>query len=162
MITMHNWFECQIKYEKISQDDGKQKKVTDTYLVDAMSFSEAEARLIEEVTPYMSGEYTVSNIKHSRIYEIFDSPAGDRWYRAKVLFIVIDQEKGTEKRIASTMLAQASDIQGAIVRINEGMKDTMSDYEIASITDTPILDIFPYAADKNKEDETTDAPQLKQ
>jgi len=146
MVTMHNWFECKIQYEKISPDDGKQKKKTDTFLVDALSFTEAEARLIQEVSPYMSGEFTVANIKRTRVYELFDSPTGDRWYRAKVLFIILDQEKGTEKRVPSTMLVQASDIQEALTRLNEGMKGTMSDYEIAMITDTPILDVYPYAA----------------
>jgi len=147
MVTMHNWFECKIQYEKLSTEDGKQKKSTDTYLVDALSFTEAEARLIKEVTPYMTGEFTVSNLKRSKVYEIFDSPEGDRWYRAKVLFIILDEEKGTEKKVPSNMLIQASDIQTALVRLNEGMKGTMSDFEIASISDTPILDIFPYGAD---------------
>lgn len=154
MVTMHNWFECKIQYEKISPDDGKQKKSTDTYLVDALSFTEAEARLIKEVTPYMTGDFTVANIKRSRIYEIFDSPEGDRWYRAKVLFIILDEEKGIEKKVPSNMLIQASDIQAALVRLNEGMKGTMSDFEVASISDTPILDIFPYGADTAKGEET--------
>jgi len=152
MVTMHNWFECKIQYEKIAAEDGKQKKTIDTYLVDALSFTEAEARLIKEVTPYMTGEFTIANIKRSRIYEIFDAPEGDRWYRAKVLFIILDEEKGTEKKVPSNMLIQASDIQSALVRLNEGMKGTMSDYEIASISDTPILDIFPYGVDALKED----------
>jgi len=147
MVTMHNWFECKIQYEKLSTEDGKQKKVADTYLVDALSFTEAEARLIKEVTPYMTGEFTVVNIKRSKIYEIFDSPEGDRWYRAKVLFIILDEEKGTEKKVPSNMLIQALDIKSALVRLEEGMKGTMSDYEIAKIEDTPILDIFPYGAD---------------
>lgn len=150
MVTMHNWFECKIQYEKLSTDDGKQKKSTDTYLVDALSFTEAEARLIKEVTPYMTGEFTVSNLKRSRIYEIFDSPEGDRWYRAKVMFIILDEEKGTEKKVPSNMLIQASDIQTALVRLNEGMKGTMSDFEVASICDTPILDIFPYGVESLK------------
>ena len=158
MVTMHNWFECKIQYEKLSPDDGKQKKSTDTYLVDALSFTEAEARLIKEVTPYMTGDFTVANIKRSRIYEIFDSPEGDRWYRAKVLFIILDEEKGIEKKVPSNMLIQASDIQTALVRLNEGMKGTMSDFEVASISDTPILDIFPYGADASK-GEATDPQQ---
>lgn len=147
MVTMHNWFECKIQYEKLSTDDGKQKKSSDSYLVDAMSFTEAEARIIKAVTPYMTGEFTVANIKRSKIYEIFESPEGDRWYRAKVLFIILDEEKGVEKKVPSTMMIQASDIQSALVRLNEGMKGTMSDFEIASICDTPILDIYPYGVD---------------
>lgn len=153
---MHNWFECKIQYEKISPDDGKQKKTTDTYLVDALSFTEAEARLIKEVTPYMTGEFTVSNIKRSKIYEIFDSTEGDRWYRAKVLFIILDEEKGTEKKIPGNMLIQASDIQTALIRLNEGMKGTMSDFEIASICDTTILDIYPYGVDSINEQKNSE------
>ena len=156
MVTMHNWFECKIQYEKLSPDDGKQKKSSDSYLVDAMSFTEAEARIIKAVTPYMTGEFTVSNIKRSKIYEIFDSPEGDRWYRAKVLFIILDEEKGVEKKVPSTMMIQASDIQGALVRLNEGMKGTMSDYEIATISDTPILDIYPYGVDSINDKNPTD------
>lgn len=142
---MHNWFEGKIQYEKLSPEDGNPKKTTETYLVDALSFTEAEARLIKEVAAYVSGECTVSNIKRAKYYEVFDAPSGDRWYRAKVLFIVIDQEKGTEKRVPATMLLQASDIQEALNRLHEGMKGTMSDYEVAMITDTPIMDVFPYA-----------------
>lgn len=146
MSLMHSWFECKVQYDKTSPEDGLQKKTTETYLVDALSFTEAEARIIRETRPFTSGELTVANIKRSKFYEVFDAPTGDRWYRAKVLFIVLDQEKGTEKKVPSTMLIQASDIEEAINRLNAGMKGTMSDYEVAMITDTPILDVFPYAA----------------
>lgn len=146
---MHNWFECKIQYDKIGIDDGKQKKVTDTYLVDALSFTEAEARIIEVVRPYMTGEFTVSKVTRARIHEIFESPTGDRWYRAKVLFVVLDQEKGIEKKIPATMLIQADDIKEAIAKLEEGMKDTMSDYEIAMIKDTPILDVIPFNRQDN-------------
>jgi hypothetical protein len=152
MVTMNNWFETKIQYDKIGTDDGKQKKVTDTYLIDAVNFTEAEARIILEVRPYMTGEFTVSNIKRTKIYEIFDSPTGDRWYKAKVLFIVLDQEKGTEKKVPSTMLIQAGDIKEALARLEEGMKGTMSDYEVAMIQDTPILDVIPFASAADKEE----------
>lgn len=145
MVTTHNWFQTQVQYDKIGLDDGKQKKVTDTYLIDAMSFTEAEARTIEIVRPYMTGEFTVNTAKRSRIYEIFESPSGDKWYKSKVFFIVLDQEKGTEKKIASTMLIQADTAKEAIENLIEGMKGTMSDYEIFSITETAILDVIPYS-----------------
>ena len=156
MVTMHNWFECKIQYDKIGIDDGKQKKVTDTYLIDALSFTEAEARIIEVVRPYMTGEFTVANVSRTRIYEIFESPTGDRWYRARVLFVVLDQEKGTEKKIPSIMLIQADDIKEAIAKLEESMKGTMSDYEIAMITDTPILDVVPFNRQDNSNDEPHD------
>ena len=144
-VAQHNYFLGTVQYDKLS-DEGKQEKVTDTYLVDSLSFTEAEARLIKEVTPYMTGEFTVSKIGRSRIYEIFENPNGDKWYKAKLLFIILDEDKGTEKKTAVNMLIQASDIQDALVRLNDGMKGTMSDYEVYSITDTPILEIFKYEA----------------
>ena len=153
MITMNSWFECKIQYEKIGTEDGKQRKITDTYLVDAVNFTEAEARIIEVVRPYMSGEFTVSNIKRTRLYELFDHPTGDRWYRARVIFMILDPEKGKEKRVPSTMLVQACDIKEALQRLEEGMKGTMSDFEIAMITDTPILDVVPYGAKSVKNED---------
>jgi hypothetical protein len=152
MVTMNNWFECKIQYEKIGTEDGKQKKVTDTYLVDAVNFTEAEARIIEEVRPYMTGEFTVSNIKRTKLYEIFDYPGGDHWYRAKVIFIVLDPEKGKEKRVPSVMLVQADSIKEALSRLEESMKGTMSDYEIATLSDTPILDVVPFGTKSNPKD----------
>jgi hypothetical protein len=152
MVTMNNWFECKIQYDKTSTEDGKQKKVTDTYLLDAVNFTEAEARIIEEVRPYMSGEFTVSNIKRTKLYEIFDFPTGDKWYKAKVVFVIIDPEKGKEKRVPSTMLVQAEDIKEAINRLQESMKGTLSDYDIASISDTPILDVIPYGGKSQNAD----------
>ena len=101
---MHNWFECKVRYEKTGED-GLPKKVNEPYLVDALSFTEAEARIIEEIKPFVSGEFTVSNIKRSRIAELFDNPSGDKWYRAKVNFISLDEEKGVEKKTAVTMKA---------------------------------------------------------
>lgn len=155
MTTLHNWFEVHVQYDKIGTNDDKQKKVTDIYLIDALSFSEAEARAIETVRPYMSGEFTISNIKRARIYEIFDAPDGDIWFRAKVNFVVLDQEKGTEKKIPATMLVQAEDLKQARERLEDGMKDTLSDYQIAMITETKILDIVPYdgAGRTEKEEE---------
>ena len=153
MVTMNNWFECKIQYDKIGTEDGKQRKVTDTYLVDAVNFTEAEARIIETVRPYMTGEFAVSNIKRTKMYEIFDHPTGDRWYRAKVLFVVIDPEKGKEKKVPSIMLVQASDIKEALTRLEEGMKGTMSDYEIANLADTPILDVIPFGVKKDKDED---------
>lgn len=150
---MNNWFECKIQYDKIGTEDGKQKKVTDTYLVDAVNFTEAEARIIEYVRPYMSGEFTVSNIKRTRLYEIFDYPTGDRWYRSKVIFIVLDPEKGKEKRVPSTMLVQAESIKEALTRLEESMKGTMSDYEIATIADTTILDVLPFGKTNESEND---------
>jgi hypothetical protein len=142
---MHNWFECKVRYEK-NGEDGLPKKVTEPYLVDALSFTEAEARIIKEIQPYVSGEFTVSNIKRERITELFENPAGDRWYRCKVNLISLDEEKGVEKKKAVTMMSQAADLSGALALLTEKIGTFLSDWEVASITETAIMDIYPYVA----------------
>ncbi len=149
---MHNWFETKISYEK-EIEGGMMKKVTEPYLVDALSFTEAEARIIKEMTPFMSGEFTVANIKRANYTEVFEDEAGDRWYKAKVLFISIDEKSGAEKKTASNMLIQALNIHQAIDNLDKGMKGTMADYEIASMTETMLMDIFPYAVEENEKSE---------
>ena len=140
---MHTWFECKIKYEKTAEE-GKIVKVSEGYLIDALSFTEAEARIIEEMKPFISGEFQVANIKRARIGEMFFNENGDKWYRSKVNFITLDEEKGVEKRTGVTMMVQASDIKEALEGITEGMKGSMADNEIANIAETLIIDVFKY------------------
>ena len=139
-----NWFECKISYEKM-MENGVQKRVTEPYLVDALSFTEAEARIIEEMKPYISGEFTVVDIKRARIAELFFNENGDRYYRFKVFFISLDEINGAEKKTAAQMLAQASDIKDAISVLENGMKGTLADYTIASVSETLIMDVFPFS-----------------
>lgn len=153
---MHNWFECKVSYVK-TMENGLQKKVSEPYLVDAMSFTEAEARIIEEIQPYISGEFTVADIKRARYSELFFNEKGDKFYKFKVCFITLDEKSGAEKKTASQMLAQATTVEDAIVILNEGMKGTMADYVIASVSETMLVDVFPFDASSipsgNKSDE---------
>lgn len=142
---MLNWFECKIKYEKTAEE-GKIVKVNEAYLVDALSFTEAEARINEEMKPFISGEFIVSNIRRARINELFTNENGDKWYRCKVYFISLDEEKGIEKRVATTMMVQANDVKEAWDGLHEGMKGSMADYQVASIVETNIMDVYPFAA----------------
>lgn len=143
---MHTWFQCKVKYER-NVDDGSIAKVSETYLIDALSFTEAEERINEEMKPYISGDFMVTDIKRAKIYELFENESGDRWYRSKVNFVSLDEEKGIEKRIATTMYAQASTLKEAVDVIDKGMKGTLADYEIASVVETDVMDIFKYQAD---------------
>jgi len=143
---MHNWFECKISYEKTSEE-GMQRKVLEAYLVDALSFTEAEARIIKEMRPFISGEFMVMDIRRARFAETFLNDQGDRYYRAKINLIMLDEKSGTEKRTAVQMLTQASTLLDAIGIINKEMKRTTSDYEIVSITETTILDVFPFVVE---------------
>ena len=140
---MNTWFECKIRYDKLDES-GLLKKVTEPYLVDALSFTEAEARICKEIEPYISGEFMVANIKRANISELIKDPVGDKWYRARVVFIIVDQEKGIEKKTATNVYVQASDIKGALDNIIENMKGTISDYTITSITETMIMDVYSY------------------
>lgn len=140
---MNNWFLVKVSYEKM-MENGFQKKVTEQYLIDALSFAEAEARGIEELRPLITGEFTVSAVGRARINEVFFNESGDRYYKAKLHFITLDEKTGMEKKSQVTMMAQASNIKDAISVIEEGMKGTMADYEIASVAETPIMDVFEY------------------
>ena len=136
------WFECKVRYDKM-QENGSVKKVNEPYLVDALSFTEAEARIIEEITPFISGEFSVSAVKKTKISEIFWDETGDRYYMVKVMFITIDEKTAVEKKSASFILVQAVDFATALENFMKGMKGTMSDFEIASITETSLKDVFP-------------------
>ena len=147
--NMHSWFECKVSFEKVLEN-GMQKKVTEPYLVDALSFTEAEARIIEEIRPFISGEFTVTDIKRARLSELFFNENGDRFYKIKVYFITLDEKSGAEKKTAAQMLAQACTLKEAIAVLEEGMKGTMADYTIASVTETMLMDVFPFSVNDDK------------
>ena len=155
-MAMNNWYECRVKFEKVLEN-GTQKKVTEVYLVDAMSFTEAENRIIEEMTPYISAEFEVTAVKKDRISEMFIDPDGDKWYRAKVMFITLDEKSGAEKKSASIMLIQAKDFQTAIKNLENGMKGTMSDWEINTLSETVIMDVYGVVARDSSETEAKPA-----
>lgn len=138
---MSNWFECKVRYDKL-MDNGVVKKVTEPYLVDALSFTEAEARIIEEQTPFISGEFSVSAVKRSKISEIFRDDSADRWYLAKVAFITIDEKTAVEKKTVSQILVAGSDFKGAYSNFLDGMKSTLADYELVSLAETPLMDVY--------------------
>ncbi len=138
---MANWFECKIRYDK-TQENGSIKKVTEPYLVDALSFTEAEARIIEEMTPFISGEVDVNAVKRTKISEIFWDDSADKWYLVKVAFITIDEKTAQEKKSTSLILVAGNDFKGAYNNFMEGMKGTMADFEITSITETPLMDVY--------------------
>lgn len=146
---MHTWFECKIRYEKV-MENGMNKKVTEPYLVDALSFTEAEARIIEEMTPFISGEFTVSDIKRANYSELFPCEEGsaDRWFKCKLVFITLDEKSGAEKKTSTQVLVQAADLRDAVKKLDEGMKGTMADYQIASVAETAIMDVYPYSAEE--------------
>lgn len=144
---MHTWFLCKIRYEKVVEN-GMQKKVTEPYLVDALSFTEAEARIIEETTPFISGEFTVSDISRAHYSEIFPSEeeSADKWFAGRLAFITLDEKTAKEKKTYSNVLIQAADIRDAMKKLDEGMKGTMAEYSSILLKETAIIDVYPYEA----------------
>lgn len=135
------WIETKAHYQKLN-DSGKLKKVTDTYLVDALSCSEAEARVTEEISSLVSGDFSVTAAKQTKISEIFRNEKGDYWYMVIIAFITIDEKTGAEKFTRSQILVQASDFRNAYENFLDGMKGTMADFDIVSISETKIIDVF--------------------
>ncbi len=146
---MYSWFECKVRYDKML-DTGVQKTVTEPYLIDALSFTEAEKRIIEEMNPFISGEFSISDIKRVKFAETFFNETGDRYYKAKLNFITLDEKSGAEKKTAVTMLVQASELKEAIDIVEQEMKTTMIDYTFVSIIETAIMDVFPYKASETE------------
>ena len=140
---MNNWFECKVTYEKM-MENGMQKKVTEPYLVDALSFTEAEARIIEEIQPYITGDFTIKTVSKAKISETFFNDKGDRFYKFKVNYITLDEKTGADKKTAVKMIAQACTLKEAIQVLEEGMKLTMCDYSIAEVKETNIIDVFTF------------------
>ena len=139
------WFECKIRYEKI-MEDGLPKKINDVYVVDALSFSEAEERIIEEMSSYISGEIEIVDVKIAPYREIFfaDDNLADQWFKAKLSFITIDERSNKEKRTSVMYLVNAGNISSAINNIDKVMSGTMIDYVTTSISATKIFDVFEY------------------
>ena len=137
------WFECKVKYKK-THETGEQKMTTDTYLLDAVSYTEAEARITEEMTAYTSEDFRIMNIKVANFSEVHPFENSDRWFKSKVSLVAMDEESGKEKKTNIYLLVQANDIKEAFENTTTAMEETMGDYSIPSITESPILDVFPY------------------
>ena len=137
------FFEVKVQYQKM-QDDGKEKKVTEQYVVEAMSFTEAEARIIEEMSTYISEALDVVAEKIAPFNEILlsDNSNDDKWFLSKVSFITIDEKTEKEKKTSQRLLVQAETSEKAMDYTKEMLSHYMSDYSIDSVQDTPTLDVF--------------------
>ena len=140
---MYTWFTCKMSFDR-QGEDGLVKKVTEQFLVDALSFTEAEARIVKEVQPYVTGDLLVADIKRARISEMFYNEDGDKWYRCKINYLYVDENKGVEKSCSQIIMVQASNFKNSFDTLIDRMKGTLGDYEIVSITETQILDVYRY------------------
>ncbi|MBW4753772.1 DUF4494 domain-containing protein [Prevotella melaninogenica] len=139
------WFETRIRYDK-TMEDGRNKKVTEQYVVEALSFSEAEKRITEEMSHYVSGEFGVKAIKLAAYSETFfsDIDTDDKWFNAKLAFITLDEKTDKEKRTPVTYLVQAASLDKARAYVKEVMEKTLIDYDVISISETQFIDVFEH------------------
>lgn len=146
---MSNWYECKVSYRKV-MENGLEKNATESYLVDALSFAEAENRVIEYFRPFVSGEFLVTAVGRKKYSEVFynDSDAADLWFHAKLMFVTLDEKSGAEKKTACFALVQAADIREAIKHLDDQMRGTLCDYVIAEMKETTIMDVIPYKAEE--------------
>ena len=142
---MGNWFEGTVSYEK-TMEDGTQKKVSETYMADALSFTEAEARIIEEMTPFISGEFNITKLNRAKYAEVVTTTdqSADIFFKCRLSFITLDEKSGKEKKSNSVSIFQASGLEDALRRLKEYMKGTMVDYKIVEVKESNILDVFRY------------------
>lgn len=141
---MHTWFECKVRYVKVDENSGKEKKVTEPYLVDAVSFTEAESRIYQEMESMVRGDFQVTNIRKADYSDLFPNDAGDRWYKCKVSHLALDENAGKEKKVSSQMLVMADNVREAYDNLMNSLSDMAVDFEVISITESPLRDYFPY------------------
>ncbi len=148
---MPNWYLGKIRYQK-EQENGSLKTINEAYLIDAVSYTDAEARLYK-VMADNTPDFTVQSIGKMRLSDVFHFEGGDNWYKAKTIYVSIDEKNGKEKKVTNYMLVNAETAKEGIERIDESLKTMLVPFEVTDINLTTILDVFPYEAD-----ETTDLP----
>lgn len=140
---MTNYFECRVSYDK-TLESGAIKQVTESFLVEAMSFTEAEARITREMQPYIRGEFTVSAVNRRKYSDVLLDPQCDKFYQVKVVLITIDEKTATEKRRPFNLLVQSVDIDHALRKVEVCMSESVTDYEITAASESRILDVYVY------------------
>lgn len=145
---MNSWYTVKVKFTKEFQD-GTLKRVTEPYLINSLSFTEAEARIYEEVGEFIRGEFIVTSIAKTDFADIFQYDDSDKWYKCKVTYTTEDADSGKEKKVNNNFLVSAHNTKEAYERIEESLKGLMASYEIPAIGLTSIIDIFPFESDED-------------
>lgn len=141
---MQVWFECKVKYTKVTES-GKEQTVTESFLLDAVSFTDAETRITRQMREIVKGEFSVTDIRKSRIAEVFPYENGEWWFKATINLVTIDEEAGKEKKLRTQYLIMADDIQEALTRLDESLAFMVIPYVVSSLAVSTIVDVFPYS-----------------
>jgi hypothetical protein len=146
---MASWYLGKIRYQK-EDESGRLKTTNEAYLVDALSYTEAEARLYNQIVTGIT-EFTVTAITRMKLADLLAYEEGEKWFKAKMVFYSIDEKSGKEKKVVNYMLVNAEDITQALERLTESQRSMLVPYETTDLNLTPILDVFPYVADEQPE-----------
>ena len=147
---MNNWMTVKVKYTR-QLDNGALKRVTEPYLISAMSFTEAEARIYEELGQIIRGEFNVVSIARTEIHDIFTYDDADVWYLSKIQYESMDADSERAKKVTQNFLVTANSVKEASERVKENLSTLLVDFKIKSVVESPIVEIFPYAEDLDKE-----------
>ena len=137
------WFECKVKYQKIDED-GRERQVTENFLLDGVSFTDAETRITAQIQTMVKGGFSISDIRKSKIAEVFPYENGEWWYKVTINLVTIDEDAGKEKKLRTLYLVQADDIQEALTRIGESLSFLIVPFVVSAINVSLIADVFPY------------------
>ena len=140
---MNTWFTVKVKYTK-QLENGEFKRVSEPYLLAAMTFTDAEARIYEELGALIRGEFTVTNIARTDFHDIFHYEDSFTWYKVKVAYESMDADSEKKKKISQNFLVSASSVKEAYERIHDSLSTMLVDFVVPSITLSPIVDIFPF------------------
>ena len=136
-----NWYEVKVSYDKTA-DNGMLAKVKESYLLEGVSYTDAEARTVEELKPFITGEMEIDSIVKRKFLEVVLDGAGEKYYKAKINMVTLDEKSGLEKKQAVVLLIEANDFDTAYKRINKAVKECVSDCEVVIIQETAIIDVF--------------------
>jgi hypothetical protein len=157
---MNSWFTVKVKYTK-QLENGTFKRVSEPYLLAAMTFTDAEARIYEELGSSIRGEFQVTGIARTDLHDIFQYDDAEQWFKCKVTYDRIDEDGEKAKTISQNFLVSAAQVKEAYERIEESLATLMIDFNVVSITSSPIVEIFPYR-EEDVQSPAQKAPQFEE
>ena len=142
---VQSWFECKVTYERAGEK-GLNTKVNEVYLVQGFTFTEIEKRLTKELQPQVTGEFNINKIERTKYNELVDSNSetADKWFKCKISIITVDEVSAKEKKTSVVILVKADDVSGAVKNLTKHMEDSVMDYDLVSVNESAIVDIFHY------------------
>jgi hypothetical protein len=143
---MATWYQAAIRYQK-EDEAGSLQTINEVYLIDSISFTDAEARAYKQIVTGAS-DFSVTSIARLRLADLFAYEDGEQWFKTKVIYFSVDEKSGKEKKVVNQMLVNATGIEQALARVKESMKDFLIPYEVEAIVLTKILDVFPYVSEE--------------